>query len=146
MSPLTETDARALAHLMSTIRPDWDKAGCMSALRKVIDRDVAEVTIAAIRFARERHDQRTPAALAKDGKHWADPTRPESFEERKARDQLPPRAGEGCPIHTQNLPCPGCAADEKTGTPKPTTTPIAPDTYARGLAACRQALTRKDQA
>ena len=137
VSPLAETDARALAHLMSTIRPDWDKAGCMSALRKVCDRELADVATAAISFT-SRHDQRTPAALAQPGKHWTDTARPMTAEEAKAEMARPPRLDEiRCREHLQRRPCPGCAADAKAAQDDE---PVPHMTAAEAIAAARAAL------
>ena len=143
MSPVTQADARAVAHLMATIRPDWDRAGCEAAIRRVCDRELVDVALAALRFT-ARLDQRTPAALAQPGKHWADDSRPLSAEEAKAAAALPPRAAESCPIHLQRLPCPGCRADTLADTTTSRPNPSRDsDAYVAGVAACRQAL-RKD--
>ena len=58
-----------LASLVHTIRPDWDEPGIRSALAKVAGRPLLDVTHAAIAATR-RIDQRTPAIIATDGKHW----------------------------------------------------------------------------
>lgn len=65
----TEWTAR-LASLVHTIRPDWDEAGTTATLRKVCDRPLADVALAAIVCALTRTDQRSPAVIALDGKHW----------------------------------------------------------------------------
>ena len=59
-----------LASLVHTIRADWDESGIASTLRKVSDRPLALVALAAITCATERADQRTPACIALDGHHW----------------------------------------------------------------------------
>jgi len=41
----------ALGYLMSQIRPEWDAPGCVAALRKLADMPIAELTIAAARYA-----------------------------------------------------------------------------------------------
>ena len=62
---------RALGFLVAQLRPDWDEAGVLSALRKLSDRPVPDVALAALDCAVHRTDQRTPAGIVADGKHWA---------------------------------------------------------------------------
>lgn len=58
-----------LASLVHEIRPDWQEPGIRSALAKVVDRPLLDVTVAAVAACR-RIDQRTPAVIACDGDHW----------------------------------------------------------------------------
>ena len=62
---------RALAFLTAQLRPDWDEAGVLSVLRKLSDRPLPAVTLATLDCAVHRTDQRTPAVIVADGKHWA---------------------------------------------------------------------------
>ena len=59
-----------VANLVHAIRPDWDENGVASSLRKVADRPLAQVVLAAVTAATTRPDQRTPAVIAQDGSHW----------------------------------------------------------------------------
>ena len=59
-----------LASLIATIRTDWDEHGIAAVIRKISDRPLAEVAHAALTAAITRTDQRTPAVIALDGKHW----------------------------------------------------------------------------
>lgn len=68
---ITPTDwTPRLASLVHAIRHDWDEVGVASVLRKVADRPLAEVALAAVACALERTDQHTPACIALDGHHW----------------------------------------------------------------------------
>ena len=61
---------RALAFLVHEIRDEWDEQGVLSALRKVSQQPLVDVTAAAIFCATKRVDQRTPACIALGGEHW----------------------------------------------------------------------------
>lgn len=61
---------RAIAFLVSQIRPDWNEPGVVSELRKCSERPLAQVAAAALHCAELRTDQRTPAVIALDGAHW----------------------------------------------------------------------------
>lgn len=65
----TEWTSR-IANLIHTLRPDWDQRGIETQLRKVCDRPLGTVALAAISAALERIDQRTPTVIAADGPHW----------------------------------------------------------------------------
>lgn len=58
-----------LASLIAAVRPDWNEPGIRSALLKVADRPLIDVTAAAVAACR-RVDQTTPAVIALDGPHW----------------------------------------------------------------------------
>lgn len=58
-----------LASLVHEIRPDWDEPGIRSALSRVADRPLIDVTAAAVAACR-RIDQRSPGIIALDGQHW----------------------------------------------------------------------------
>lgn len=62
---------KCVAQLMHLIRPDWEFNGCLAVLRKLpADRPLPVVARAAVWFAEHRTQQRTPAMLAEDGRHW----------------------------------------------------------------------------
>ena len=58
-----------LASLVHELRPDWDEPGIRSALSRVADRPLIDVTAAAVAACR-RVDQRSPGIIALDGQHW----------------------------------------------------------------------------
>ena len=58
-----------LASLVHELRPDWDEPGIRSALSRVADRPLIDVTAAAVAACR-RIDQRSPGIIALDGPHW----------------------------------------------------------------------------
>lgn len=52
-----------IASLMVAIRPDWQVAGCVAALRRLPDLPTGALTIAAIRYADDPKNE-TPAMLS----------------------------------------------------------------------------------
>lgn len=71
IGPMTTSSewVERLAVLINVIRPDWGVRGIRAALRKVSNRPLRDVTLAAL-AATARTDQRTPAIIALDGEHW----------------------------------------------------------------------------
>ena len=68
---ITGDQARALAMLVHTLRPEWGVPGIAAAIYAAKDKAGTEqVIMAAVRLAR-RHDLRSPAVLAEDGPHWS---------------------------------------------------------------------------
>jgi hypothetical protein len=67
---ITRKQADALATLMHTLRPDWDKAGCWAAVAAAKElapgRDLAVAAIRCTGIATNR----TPGVLALEGPHW----------------------------------------------------------------------------
>lgn len=62
----TTLDERGIGHLASllnAIRPDFDVAGCVAALRKLPDLPASQIVIAAVRYAADEHNL-TPAHIA----------------------------------------------------------------------------------
>jgi hypothetical protein len=67
---LGHDQAKALAAFINTLRPDWDKPGILHYVGAARFRgDTAGVSIAAIRAALDPNN-RTPAVIAMDGRHW----------------------------------------------------------------------------
>lgn len=58
-----------LANLVHELRPDWDETGIASILRRVSDRPLGTVVLAAV-VAADQPTNRTPAVIAADGPHW----------------------------------------------------------------------------
>ena len=70
MTTITGPQAHALAAFIATIRPDWDTAGVVAALKTARDKGTApELAHAAIRAA-STPSNRTPAVIAMAGPHW----------------------------------------------------------------------------
>lgn len=66
----TETkDAHLIATWVRVIRPDWDTAGVIAALRKRADTNPARLALAALACAADRTN-RYPNVIAMDGAHW----------------------------------------------------------------------------
>ena len=65
---ITETDLRALAHLLGRIRPDWQTPGILAALSHETPLSLPLVAVAAIIAAADL-DNRTPKILELDGRH-----------------------------------------------------------------------------
>jgi hypothetical protein len=61
--------AATIAALVRTIRPSWDELAIINALGQVKDRDLDEVTTAAINAAKD-HTLRAPISITFDGPHW----------------------------------------------------------------------------
>lgn len=103
---------RALAFLIHELRNEWDEHGTLVTLRKVTDRPLADVTLAALYCATRRTEQRTPACIALDGEHWragerlAGQTAESTYTPTAATDRQ-------CTTHGDRIPCRGCAADAK---------------------------------
>lgn len=76
---------RALTFLAKGCRPSgatpWDEAGTMAAIERVADRDLAEVTMAVIRAARDRGCD-TPGVIPTAGEHWREQLAPLPFTPR----------------------------------------------------------------
>ena len=133
---ITSAQARALATLVATLRPDWTIPGVAAAISKARHRaPAAELAHAAIRLA-TRTDLRTPAVLAEDGPHWHPGPDERRDEHRFTRCPQPGH---------QSYPawhCGACRADQiATDEPRPVERPTDPHTYRRGAQAARAALT-----
>jgi hypothetical protein len=106
---MTRSQAENIAALVAAIRLDWDTAGVLAVLRKLADRDLADVARAAITAATDPRN-RTPAVIALAGPHWPTAAR------REWVAPPPPRLSERCPTHLGHLDnCPGCRADQIAG-------------------------------
>ena len=75
---------RAIAFLVHSIREDWHEAGIMAALKKLNDRDIADLATAALKAAK-RTDQRTPEVIAMSGSHWSEAKHAEPTPQPPAR-------------------------------------------------------------
>jgi len=109
-SQLDQATARALAALVTLIRPDWDATGIMAALGKVRDRGSAvDVAIAALRVADDPKN-RTPAVIVLAGDHWAAPT------QMRAASTVPRAGAVRCPEpgheHEIAANCRSCRAEQ----------------------------------
>lgn len=139
---ITDDQARALAHLVATLRPGWDVAGIRSALSSARHRGSAhELAIAAIRCT--QGDARTPAVIAMDGPHWHTPGAVTKDEHRFARCTV---IGHGS-FAAWN--CGACRAEDLEAD-EPTTTITTPDPEraaiaARGAQQARDALAAARQ-
>lgn len=105
---ITTPQARALAVLTNTLRPDWDVPGIAAAIHRARHRAPAdELAIAMVRFTR-RDDLRTPAVFPDDGTHWMGLPVAEARAPQRRK----------CPVHgiavrlVDGL-CTGCIADQK---------------------------------
>lgn len=103
----TDEDARALralAHLVSRIRPDWDPPGVAAKLSEAhtAGRPIGPLSIAALRAAQDQSN-RTPAVIPLDGAHWREQTATKT-EPRPAYDR--PKIN-GQPASVAELPTPG---------------------------------------
>lgn len=91
---MTQIQATTLAHLVNSIRPDWDKPGIIAECRRVADRDPVAVSIAMLSAAKDPGAE-TPGAI-RSAMYWAGwgqpastptpgrPTRDPKFERFKA--------------------------------------------------------------
>ncbi|GII98369.1 hypothetical protein CLV28_0694 [Sediminihabitans luteus] len=70
MNEITADGARALAALVSTIRPAWGAAGVLAALADARHRGTAAELAHAAITAATTPEARTPAVIAMDGPHW----------------------------------------------------------------------------
>lgn len=133
MMMITEIQGHAFAKAIAAIRPDWDPAGILQAIRQVADRDPGAVLIAFARAARNQAN-RTPAVAALAGPHWHDPQAADGSSRHPSAVKLGDLCGE-CFRHS--CACdPGVVAarrrwDARQG---------APERTARGAALARQAL------
>lgn len=75
---------RALAFLVAQLRTEWAEPGILAALRKVSEHPLADVTAAALDCAVHRADQRSPAIIAMDGRHWT------ALDRMAGQDAAPP--------------------------------------------------------
>lgn len=106
---MNRPQAQALAALVHALRPDWDPAGIMAALRSASGLGEShEVAIAAVSAAAEKSN-RTPAVIALDGLHW-----------RRAKPDATPTPGPGrrarCTVYGhEHYPapplCAGCRSE-----------------------------------
>ncbi|MFJ2298123.1 hypothetical protein [Oerskovia paurometabola] len=135
MSEIVHDQARALAALVATLRPDWDVAGVRKALYDARKKGTAEqLCIAAIKAAVEPTN-RTPAVIGHDGAHW---TAARPLHAAPANYARCPKPG-----HTSSPAwhCGACRADELAAddhTPTPAPAPI-PAAYISGANLARAA-------
>jgi hypothetical protein len=89
---------------VKVIRPEWSERSIRRALTResVVERPLEIVRHAALAVARDPTSQ-APGRLEHDGPWWRTPAPP----------QQPRPASETCPAHLLELPCRGCAADQK---------------------------------
>lgn len=67
---MTEQEARALARAIELMRPTWQAAGITAALGQArLKANKWTVALAAIQCAAE-DENRTPAVIPMDGRHW----------------------------------------------------------------------------
>ena len=97
-----------LASLVHELRPDWDEPGIRSALSRVADRPLIDVTAAAVAACR-RIDQRSPGIIALDGPHW--PTA-----QQAQRTYTEPGIVTRCEHGIVGARCPDCYPTERRGT------------------------------
>lgn len=70
---------RALAYVVTTVRPDWDRPGVLAKLTQATrnGHTYGHLAVAAVRAALDESN-RTPAVIPLDGAHWREPVaRPE---------------------------------------------------------------------
>ena len=100
MTRITQPAAVAIATAVKQVRPEWDHAGILAAIKAEHDKgsSVEDTFVAIARIAR-RKDVRTPGFLNQPGSHWDD----EKGEQvRRRGDHNQP-----CPDHPQLAhPCP----------------------------------------
>lgn len=108
---LTPDQGRALAYLVTGLRPDWQTPGVLAAIREAstTTRDPAAVMLAAISAARVPTNK-TPRVIALPGGHWPAPRGSEASV--GGLQDLPPCADH--PTHPAHR-CPACIADVKVG-------------------------------
>ena len=108
---LTPDQGRALAHLVTGLRPDWQTPGVLAAIREAstTTRDPGAVMLAALQAARVPTN-RTPAVIALPGSHWPAPRGSEA-----SAGGL--RDAPACPDHPTHPAhrCLPCIADVKCG-------------------------------
>lgn len=95
----------ALAFLASQIRPDWDQAGILAAIRKCSHRPLDQLTAGVLYAAKVRRDQRTPAFIASDGEHWQ---ALDKMTGKIAAITNQPPGRDVCTWHRQPRPCTDC--------------------------------------
>lgn len=136
---INSAQARALAVLVNTLRPDWDVPGIATAIHRARHRaPVDELATAAIRFA-GRDDLRTPAVFADDGTHWM------GLPVAEARaPQRPKCPTHGIAVRLVDGLCTGCVADQKAADDNRddtlTVSPRQLDVTLRGARVVRQAI------
>lgn len=133
---ITDDQARALATLVATLRPDWGIPGVRAALHQARHRAPAhELAIAAIRCT--RGDARTPAVIAMDGPHWV------GLPVAETRETRPRKCPEhGLPVRVSDGMCASCRAEQlgADGPSDPPTSPVDPGIATQGAAMCRVSL------
>ncbi|MCL2089876.1 MAG: hypothetical protein FWH11_01400 [Micrococcales bacterium] len=137
-STITESQAQALAALMTALRPDWDIPGCRTAIHAARHRGPAvEIVHAAVELTK-RDDLKTPTVLAKDGKHWPSGT-PKRDDHRFERCQV---LGHG------SYPASNCGAC-RVDSVEPSEPELDPgseyyaEAAAVGVAMCREAINER---
>lgn len=126
---ITEDPARALAALVTHLRPDWDVPGILKAIYAAKDRgDAFRVAHAAL-YAAETPTNRTPAVIALAGEHWARGRDIGTGDTKFDRCDVPGDAHRSYPKGR----CGACRADELAADDR-TPTPATPRTaaYATG--------------
>jgi hypothetical protein len=99
MTQISEPQARALAFLLNSVRPDWPQSSLLTLLER--NRDVPSLGALILAATTKAMDAtcRTPEPIFRTGPHWP----------VEARDQLP--RGPRCRTHDDYEPCRGCRAD-----------------------------------
>lgn len=114
---ITGDQARALAALVATLRPDWDAPGVLAALRTARTKGTADQLAHAAINAATNTANRTPAVIALDGPHWSTVRPVETRGGDYDRCQVPGH---------QQWPawhCAGCRADARAADHPRETTP-----------------------
>lgn len=112
---ITETTARAIAHLVSTVKPAWLYASLVSLLgRRAQDADPAVVAVSLLLAAQDPETRSPGRALDTRSPSWRQATELLGAAAAARRPSRPPRAGEACPRHPARFAddCPDCAVDE----------------------------------
>ena len=109
--PLSQQQARYLAELVATIRPEWQVAGLMASLAKCRNERPVNVALALLRMADDA-GVRNPGALPNpDGPHWSE-RKGDPMPHQPARKEHECRAHPG--EHADR--CRACASDRLAGT------------------------------
>ena len=94
---------QAIAAVVASIRPEWGEQGIRAALIKIENRDPFDVTIAAVKAAREQSN-RTPGVIPQMGPHWveAKPSSRSNHGERLAKAKASMAAVRACSLCDDN--------------------------------------------
>ena len=117
---LNDGQRERLCQLIRSIRrgsndlPEWDMPGIVAAVVKLEQAATsAEEAIATAATAAAMADYRTPALMARPGRHW-----PPQGDDRKRGQPMRAAARTPCPDHSDEvMPCRACAAITKPAPP-----------------------------